>query len=361
MRLRHTQREEPIDEAGGEVEAGDPLEGRGDEHRQGGEQRVHHVQREGGEHEGELQGFGHTGEEGGQTTGEHQGADGTTVLRLGAAVDGKRARRQAEHHDREEAGLVHAGDVLAPRLESAGGQHGLGGAVETAHTVPELGDVVNAGKVEPEHVVEGVVQTRGDEQTVEEGVDAGTDRAHAHQGLAEGDQTVVDQRPHEQQHQGNDRHQRGGQNRHAATAGEEGQEVGQLGLAEAVVQRTGHAADHDAEEHVLVADGAGSKGGRRVLGVEAQKHRGRAHDRGDGHETDQTGQGRGAVLVTGHADGHANGEQQAQIVEDRRTRLAQIGGDDVAATPTARIDPIADAQEERRGGQAGDGQHQRAA
>ena len=74
MRLRHTQREEPIDEAGGEVEAGDPLEGRGDEHRQGGEQRVHHVQREGGEHEGELQGLGHTGEEGGQTTGEHQGA-----------------------------------------------------------------------------------------------------------------------------------------------------------------------------------------------------------------------------------------------------------------------------------------------
>lgn len=105
----------------GEVEACDPLERSGDEHRDGGEQRVHHVQREGGEHEGELQRLGDTGEERGERTGEHQGSGGLLVLGLGVLVDRECTGRQAEHHDREEAGLVDAGDVHAERVEAAGG------------------------------------------------------------------------------------------------------------------------------------------------------------------------------------------------------------------------------------------------
>lgn len=176
MSCGNLQRQEPVDEACGEVEACDPLERSGDEHRDGGEQRVHHVQREGGEHEGELQRLGDTGEERGERTGEHQGSGGLLVLGLGVLVDRECTGRQAEHHDREEAGLVDAGDVHAERVEAAGGDDRATGRVGAA---PELADVIDVGKVEPEHVVQCVVQTGRDKQTVEEGVNAGTDGAEA--------------------------------------------------------------------------------------------------------------------------------------------------------------------------------------
>ena len=95
-------------------------------------------------------------------------------------------------------------------------------------------------------------------------------------------------------------------------------------------------------------------------GVEAKEHGRGAHDRGDGQETDQCGQCRGAVLVASHADGDTNGEQQAQIVEDRAAGLAQVGSDDVTATPTARVDPITNAQEECCSRQTRNGQHKSA-
>ena len=55
-----------------------------------------------------------------------------------------------------------------------------------------------------------------------------------------------------------------------------------------------------------------------------------------------------------------NGEQQAQIVEDRAAGLAQVGSDDVTATPTARVDPITNAQEECCSRQTRNGQHKSA-
>ena len=62
-----------------------------------------------------------------------------------------------------------------------------------------MGQVAQTDGVEPEHVVQSVVQAGGDEQTVQESVDAGADAVHASDAVADGDQSVEDDGPDEQQ------------------------------------------------------------------------------------------------------------------------------------------------------------------
>ena len=61
----------------------------------------------------------------------------------------------------------------------------------------EVGQVAEADGVEPEDVVEGVMQTGGDEQAVEEGIDASADAAHSGNAVAESNEAVKDDGPHE--------------------------------------------------------------------------------------------------------------------------------------------------------------------
>ena len=62
-----------------------------------------------------------------------------------------------------------------------------------------MGQVAQADGVEPEHVVQSVVQAGGDQQTVQEGVDASADAVHACDASANGDQCIEDDGPDEQQ------------------------------------------------------------------------------------------------------------------------------------------------------------------
>jgi hypothetical protein len=91
------------------------------------------------------------------------------VLFLRGVVDGQCGTRQTEHHDREEASLVHAYHAFHLIQALACSQSGIDGSL----TTQEVRDVVDAGHVEPEHGVQGVVQTNRDQQAVEEGVDTG--------------------------------------------------------------------------------------------------------------------------------------------------------------------------------------------
>ena len=118
---------------------------------------------------GELKRFGNAGEECGDAAASIRGADSLLALGAGVLVDGECAGRQAEHHDWEEASLVHAWVVAgdAHRVALVGG------------TLPVAGDIVDAGDVEPEHIVQCVVQAGRDKQTVEEAVDAGADVGQA--------------------------------------------------------------------------------------------------------------------------------------------------------------------------------------
>mgnify|MGYP000733197823 CR=1 FL=1 len=91
-----------------------------------------------------------------------------------------------------------------------------------------MAQVAQTDGVEPEHVVQSVVQTGGDEQTVQEGVDAGADAAHLGNAVAEGNQNAEDDGPDEQQNDGNHDGNNGGHDSNAALAAEECQPVRQL-------------------------------------------------------------------------------------------------------------------------------------
>ena len=95
-----------------------------------------------------------------------------------------------------------------------------------------------------------MVHADGDQQAVEEGVEARADGAHAGDAFAQGNQSAEDERPDEQQddrsHDGNDR----GGHGHKALAAEEGQEVGQLHVLKAVVGESADQAAQDADEGV---------------------------------------------------------------------------------------------------------------
>ena len=128
-------------------------------------------------------------------------------------------------------------DIVAPKAEELG-------YAPDVYFSPS--DTENYGRPYPymvfknmEHLkvssVKNVIKVGDTISDIKEGVNAGTDGAEAHDGLAEPDQRTVDGRPDEQQQQRDDGHDRGGQDRHATAAGEERQEVRQFCLAELVV------------------------------------------------------------------------------------------------------------------------------
>ena len=65
-----------------------------------------------------------------------------------------------------------------------------------------MGQVAQADGIEPEYVVQRVVQAGRDEQTVKECIDAGADTVHADDAFANSYQSAEDDRPYEQQDNG---------------------------------------------------------------------------------------------------------------------------------------------------------------
>jgi hypothetical protein len=140
---------------------------------------VHEVQHRRHEHEGEFQRLGDTGQEGGKRTRHHDTQHFRFVLWTRAVVDSQRSTRQTKHHDWEEARLVTTGDT-DNRFTCFDG----------LCAAQEVRNIVNTGNVKPEYGVQRVVQTDRDQQTVEERVDARTDRTQFLDVLTEVHQTA---------------------------------------------------------------------------------------------------------------------------------------------------------------------------
>src|SRR5699024_4287331 len=111
------------------------------------------------------------------------------------------------------------------------------------------------------HVVQSVMQAGGDQQTVQEGVQANTDHVQALDEVTNGNQSTEDHRPYEQQDSGQDDCHHTGNNGHGTLAGEEGQELRQLGALELVVAQSAHNAGQDADE------GVGDLGESNLVGL----------------------------------------------------------------------------------------------
>ncbi|MNO72149.1 hypothetical protein D3C76_630860 [compost metagenome] len=194
-----------------------------------------------------------------------------------------------------------------------------------------------------------MVQTDRDQQTVEEGVDAGTGGAHADDGFTEGDQATIDDGPDGHQDEGDHDHDNGGHDRHQTTAGEEGQRLVQLDATEAVVQLSRDDTGQDTDELVLnLAEGGRDLVQRDLLDL---RDRARAQQGGDHQVTDQTGQRGGTVFILGHAIGDTHGKQNGHLVDDGGTRLDQEGRQRAFATPAVRVNPIANPHQDRCGRQ----------
>ena len=151
----------------GEAEASTETGVVGDDGKDAVQSSVHNVQGEAQEHEAELEGLGNAADEGADCSRQNQADGGLLVL---SGLDHSQSSAQdTEHHAGEEAGHVH---TKAPAHISRG------------LASPEVGQVAQTDGIEPEHVVQSVVQAGGDEQTVQEGVDASADAAHASDAVA---------------------------------------------------------------------------------------------------------------------------------------------------------------------------------
>ena len=338
---------------------------------QTGQDAVDGVHQGGDEQEGELQGLGDAGEHGGQGGGQQQAAHHLLLLRTGGVVHGQGSAHQAEDHEGELAGHE-AGGGDGEDLGGLGGQLGEVDVLGTLdHHLVDDGGAAHGGL--PEGHIEHMVQAEGDQGPLGDAVDPGADVAGAQDQIADQGDALLDQGP-DVEHGDADQHiDGGGDDGDEAGAAEEAQHGGQLDLIEAVVQRS-HAQAHDdaAEDaHLQGGDaqggggGIGGHGGHAAAGVDHGADGG-VHDQ----VADGTGQSGDLLLLLGHADGNAHGEQQGQVGEDRVAALVHdvengvdqaAGVDDAGQAVSLEHGGVgegaADAQQQTGHGQQGDGQH----
>ena len=300
--------EDQVGSTGGEAEACAEAGVVGDDGEDAVQGSIDNIQGEAEEHEAELERLGNAADEGADSSGNNQ-AD-SSLLVLGSLDHSQSSTGDTEHHAGEEAGHVHA-EVPINTI--------LTGDIAS----PEVLQITQTNGVKPEHVVQGVMQTGGDQQTVQESVDAGADAAHLGNAVAESNQNAEDDGPDEQQ---SDRNQNGNDSGHdsnAALAAEECQPVRQLGILELVVAGSTDDGGQDADEGVAgdlaesnVIDGAFLQRADSAdnAGAEQLLHH---------QEADKTCQTCGTVMVIRQTDGSADGEQPSHVVDQGTAGLDQ--------------------------------------
>ncbi len=148
--------EDVVEEAGGEAEPVLDAEGVDQGQRRARQQRVDDVQREGDEHERELERLGDAGEEGGEGGREHDAADELLVLRAAP-----RARSPARRPGRANIMIGKKPVMKAPAVGSPARKRGMSPVTASPPVVGVLAED------EPRRVVEDVVQAERDQQPVE--------------------------------------------------------------------------------------------------------------------------------------------------------------------------------------------------
>ncbi|EAU68532.1 hypothetical protein STIAU_7384 [Stigmatella aurantiaca DW4/3-1] len=330
-----------VEQAGREPEAELHVQHVHDDVRHARQHRVEQVERRREEHEGELDRLGDARQEGRQRDGrQHAAHPGAVLLRRGV-VHGEAGRRQAKHHDREEA------------------RHcGARGRVSREEALQVARHTVEVAQDEPGDVVEDVVQARDDQQPVEEAVQEEAELAGGEHVAAEAIEARLDAGP-AQAKQGRE-HQAGeaGDDGDEPAAAEEREVLRQLDVLVAVVQQAGHEAGKDAGRHADLRQELGLVAGDgqipRRPGQLSQHLGGHAHDGfgaldGD-EEAHGAGEPRGAMVLAREAHRHTHGEQQAEVGEDGVARGGHEGN--------VQQVPLAKPQQEACDGKDCDGQHQ---
>ena len=270
-----------------------------------------------------FQRLGDAGEESRQRSRQQQAACNLFLFRLGALVHRQRRAGQTEHHKGELTGHE-TGSADREHSGGLGSQLGKEDVLCAGH-----GDAIDDGGAAhsglPERHIEHMMQSKGDQRTLQQAVNKGTCVAGSQHQCTQCGNTALHHRP-DIEH-GNADHQihDGADDGHKACAAKEGQHLRQLDLIELVVQRRHAQTDHDAAEHTHLQGRDAQHGGGGV-----GRHRFYAACRIDhglngcihndiGH---CTGQCRDLFFLASHADGYTHGKQQRQIVEHRIAGLA---------------------------------------
>ena len=128
---------------------------------------MNHIKAGSQEHKRKLDGLCNACKEGTECRRCQKAVSDLLLLRFCRVIHSQTCCRKSEHHEGEETCHVHTG------------------LSQNAGIPPEIAQVVDTGHVKPEHGVEGMVKTEGNQQTVEECVDsraqsAHTDKCHTH-------------------------------------------------------------------------------------------------------------------------------------------------------------------------------------
>ena len=210
------------------------------------------------------------------------------------------------------------------------------------------------------------MQAGGDQQTVQERVDTSADAVHVCDGLAQSDQCTEDQRPDEQQDNGDHDGDQAGGNCDEALAGEECQPVRHLGVLELVVAGRAHHSGQNADERVA-SDLLESDVGSSALfegadctddgGVQQLLHH---------QEADEASQTSGTVVVIRQTDCCTDCKQPCHVVDQSAACLDQQEANGISCagscctghTHNARSKGIAKTHQDAADRQDRDGKHQ---
>ena len=230
--------------------------------------------------------------------------------------------------------------------------------------------ITQTNGVKPEHVVQSVMQAGGDQQTVQESVDAGADAAQTNDAVAEGNQRTEDDGPDEQQDDGNHDGNNGGHDSNAALAAEECQPVRQLGILELVVAGSTDDGGQNTDERVasnLCESNTLGSCFPRLCGITGNAadclDDARSKQTLHHQEADQTGQTGSAVVVIRQTHGSADGEQPSHVVDQGTASLHQqvtnnlCNARDIATLHGGRTQSVTDAHQDTTDGQCSNGKH----
>ena len=360
------------------------------------QQCVHNVQRHGAEHEHEFQRLGDAGQEHGQCGGDEHGLIVCALVGVHTAVHGQCDAQQ-------QTGST---DHLA-YLE-AGGGNGSQQVVISSHVTGlfEVDEVV--GPCQPQRVLtkyltasidaggdgvgtaEGgvvhgdgqhVVQTEGQQQTLQRAIDERSQNGRGLGRVGDPDAEVVDagldDRPEQRQHDGNDHRVANDHHGHEALAVEESQCIRQLAeVIVFIVSHTAHKTGDDAHEHAHVQGRSTQHGGKVAVNGNLLPEQGVGHgigvcQHGAGNAEDVAGdhvdegkcqhcrEGTACTLLCpAAADGH--GEQDVQVVDDCPADVLHGGADghDCCDVAAAHLHQLAQTDHQTGSGHDGDDRHQ---
>jgi hypothetical protein len=157
---------------------------------------------------------------------------------------------------------------------------------------------------EPGKIVEDVMQTGDEQQSIEHTIGKKTERAGTENGVARGIHTALDERPRQPQDRGEHESREPAHDGNEASAAEKAQIARQRDVAAAVIADAGDDAGQEAHRNTEFRQTAGRH----------RKHR--CHATRRDQEADERGQPGGAMILPCESHANADREQQSQIRED---------------------------------------------